>query len=52
MRMTEVRSRGTLIAAIGSGKAHEFLIFRGQRVPKDGAITKSCLSQWDPARFE
>lgn len=29
-----------------NGKQHGFCLFWGNRPPKDGGITKSCLSQW------
>ena len=33
------------------GEQFEFLFFWGHQVPKDGTVTKSCLSQWYPASF-
>ncbi len=40
-----------LQARATDGEQFEFLFFWGHQVPKDGSITKSCLSQWYPAPF-
>ncbi len=41
-----------LIAELAQGTAHEFLLFWGDRSPANGAVTKSCFSQWFEAPFE
>lgn len=47
-----LRTREDLITAMAQGLDPEFLFFWGHRIPKDGSVTKSCLSQWFPASFE
>ena len=34
-----------------NGKRHDFCLFWGNRPPKEGGITKSCLSQWWMGEF-
>lgn len=46
-----LRTREDLMTAMTQGFEPEFLFFWGHRKPKDGSVTKSCLSQWFPAPF-
>jgi len=41
-----------LQAQVAAGFAPQYLLFWGHRAARDGAIGKSCLSQWFPAPFE
>ena len=43
--------RPTLIKRIEAGEHFSFLCFYGHSVPADGAITKTCFSQWYPTPF-
>ena len=49
--VASIRTRADLLEAIGHGLNPEYLHFWGHRVPRDGSLTRSCLSQWYPARF-
>jgi len=52
MNKNLIRDRESLITAMKTIETPEFLFFWGHRVPKDGSLTKSCLSQWYPAKFK
>lgn len=45
MNIEELRKR------CSDGEKFEYLFFWGHQKPKDGNITKSCLSQWYPSPF-
>jgi ribA/ribD-fused uncharacterized protein len=45
-------SREELERQVIAGEKFKYLCFWGHRVPADGAVTASCLSQWYPAPFE
>ena len=47
----DVRDRESLLAAVRSGMAPNYLFFWGHRPSADGSIGKSCLSQWWPSPF-
>lgn len=40
-----------LLERVSRGEQFAFLFFWGHQVPRDGSITKGCLSQWYPAPF-
>lgn len=42
--------RESLRERVEAGEVFEYLLFWGHRVPADGRLTPSCLSQWYPAR--
>lgn len=48
---TNIRSQADLIAHLARGHAVKYLFFWGHRVPADGSVGKSCLSQWYEAPF-
>lgn len=47
----EIRSNKKLLAYIAKSKKPKFVFFWGHQKPKSG-VSKSCFSQWYPARFE
>ncbi len=47
----QIRDIQELIRHVGAGRRVEYLFFWGHQVEPDGAITKSCLSNWYPAPF-
>jgi ribA/ribD-fused uncharacterized protein len=47
----DLGTRERLIAAVHAGLAPRYLFFWGHRTAQDGAITKSCFSQWFEAAF-
>jgi ribA/ribD-fused uncharacterized protein len=49
--VSNARNVQALVEAIAAGAAPKFLFFWGHRVPRNGVITSSCLSQWYPAPF-
>lgn len=49
--MKSPRSIEELTAAIASGLAPQFVFFWGHQPAADGAVTKSCFSQWWPSSF-
>ena len=50
--MADLYSVAALKAEIARGKQPKYLFFWGHRIPKSGALTKSCLSQWYDAPFK
>lgn len=46
-----VRDVQALCACVDQGLEPRFLFFWGHRIPKDGAVTKSCFSQWYETPF-
>lgn len=52
MKPIDARDRSTLIASLTGNAAPEYLFFWGHRIPRDGSITKNCLSQWYPSPFK
>ena len=44
-------STSWLLAELAQGRSAKYLFFWGHQPSKDGAITKTCLSQWWPADF-
>jgi ribA/ribD-fused uncharacterized protein len=51
MNQASIRSRAQLSALIESGGLVDFLFFWGHRPSANGAVSKSCLSQWFAASF-
>lgn len=47
-----MRSREELVEAVRRGATVDYLFFWGHRPATNGAIGKSCLSQWFPTPFE
>lgn len=41
-----------LVQQVGQGERFEYLFFWGHKVPADGTVGPTCLSQWYPAPFE
>ncbi len=41
-----------LCSACAGGQSFEYLFFWGHRPNADGSVSKSCFSQWWPAKFE
>ncbi len=48
----KIRSHTALLEVLSHEVELDYLFFWGHRVPKDGSVSKSCFSQWYPARFE
>jgi predicted NAD-dependent protein-ADP-ribosyltransferase YbiA (DUF1768 family) len=43
--------RPSLIDYLDAGNKAEYLLFWGHQPSKDGAVTKSCFSQWFGSKF-
>ena len=43
-------NRQALITRINAGETFKYFFFWGHTPPKDGGTSKSCLSQWFPAK--
>jgi ribA/ribD-fused uncharacterized protein len=50
--MTLPASIELLSAQIDAGDSFSYLLFWGHRDPPGGGVSRSCFSQWYPARFE
>ena len=50
--MNPIKSKQDLIDYINRGNKVKYLFFWGHQPNKDGAISKSCFSQWYEASFE
>ncbi len=52
MNAKDIRSNATLHKFIAAGGAPKYVHFWGHRPSKDGAISKTCFSQWYEAAFD
>lgn len=52
MFSNHIRSNDDLLDYLNKGNSVEYLFFYGHSVPKDGSVSRTCLSQWYPAKFE
>lgn len=50
--MKSIRSANDAIRLVASGENPKYIFFWGHTPDRDGAITKSCFSQWWEASFE
>ena len=46
MSVEKIRDRKSLVDYLDAGNKAEYLLFWGHQPSKDGAVTKSCFSQW------